>query len=176
MKKHSISTWKRVFLFELFNTGVYTNTRYSKIGVKESPACQYCNEPYQDFQHLFLECLEVISLREAVTAKWPRAITKAECLLGTDNTGDEEKAMTFVLLEFVFYVQRTNWKSEDLSLAGFKSMVTAIEVVGGRIATKNSRPEMGSNLQTISISHFIFFLFTMQCMTSNKVWDHVKKR
>ena len=81
------------------------------------------------------------SLRSALTAKWPRAVTKLECALGTDNNSEEEKAMSFVLLEFIFYVQRANWANDSLSLSGFKGAVRAIEVVEGRIAIKNNRPE-----------------------------------
>ena len=84
------------------------------------------------------------SLRSALTARWPRAVTKQECVLGTDNNSEEEKAMSFVLLEFIFYVQRANWAGENLSLSSFKGAVRAIEVVEGRIAIKNNRPEKHS--------------------------------
>ena len=141
VKKHSISTRKRVFMTELFTSGPYTNARFVHAKVKTSQACQYCNDPYQDFIHLFLECPEVTSLRTALTAKWPRPVTKLECALGTDNNSGEEKAMSFVLLEFIFYVQRANWANENLSLSSFKGAVRAIEVVEGRIAIKNNRPE-----------------------------------
>ena len=111
------------------------------MGVKTSQACQYCSEPYQDFIHLFLNCPEVTSLRDVVAAKWPRTVTRQEWALGTDNNDEEEKAMSFVLLEFIFYVQRANWAGEKLSLSSFKGAVRAIEVVESRIAIKNSRIE-----------------------------------
>ena len=76
-----------------------------------------------------------------MTAKWPRAITKQECAFGTDNESEEERAMSFVLLEFIFYVQRSNWEDKKLSLSGFKGMIRSIEVVENRIAIKNNRPE-----------------------------------
>ena len=80
-------------------------------------------------------------MRNALTAKWPRPTSKLEWALGTDNNSEEEKAMSFVLLEFIFYVQRANWASENLSLSSFKGSIRAIEVVEGRIAIKNNRPE-----------------------------------
>ena len=49
--------------------------------------------------------------------------------------------MSFVLLEFIFYVQRSNWEDKKLSLSGFKGMIRSIEVVENRIAIKNNRPE-----------------------------------
>ena len=83
----------------------------------------------------------MVSLRSTLTAKWPRPVTKLECALGTDNNDEEERAVSFVLLEFVFYVQRANWADESLSLSSFKGAIRAIEAMESRIAIKNNRPE-----------------------------------
>ena len=40
-----------------------------------------------------------------------------------------------------FYIQRTNWKGEELSIAKFKSHLRSVEFVERQIAFKNAKIE-----------------------------------
>ena len=114
-RKHSIATRKRDFVFRFLNVGVYTNTGYHAINVKESSSCQYCGEEEQDFNHLFIYCEEITSLRQAIAAKWTDPPTLKEWLIGNE----ENKPLTFLAFELNQYIQKTNWKGKDLSMADF---------------------------------------------------------
>ena len=136
IKNHSIATRKRDFVYKLICMGPYTNVNYEKFGVKSSSACQYCGNLKQDFQHLFEECKEVNDLRDRLSIRWEKKPDRKEWLFGTRNKDDEEKAMTYIAIELIHYVQNTNWKEEELSLAKFKGKLRATEYIERKIAMK----------------------------------------
>ena len=141
IKKHSIATKKRDFLYMWLCAGPYTNSRYVHFGVKPDAKCQYCNHDKQDFRHLFQECKEVNELRERLSARWRVAPNMKEWLMGTENNTQEEKALTYICLELNHYIQFTNWKGSDLSLADFKKNLRSTEFLERIIAQKKNRME-----------------------------------
>ena len=62
-------------------------------------------------------------------------------MIGEPNKTKEERARTFVALELNHYVQITNWKGEDLSLANFKKTMRSIEHIERTIAMKKLKLE-----------------------------------
>ena len=101
--------------------GPYTNHRFSKFGVKEDPSCEYCGMEKQDFEHLFMKCPEVDALRDRIAARWNTNPTLKEWIFGTTNESSEDRAKTYIMMELNYYMQRTNWKGNALSLSNFKS-------------------------------------------------------
>ena len=140
-KKHSIATRKRDFLYSLFCAGPYTNTDYKRFGIKQHTNCTYCKYQEQDFEHLFIHCKEVNDLRNRIVAKWETQPTMKECILGTENTTYKDRAITHIMIEFNHYVQRTNWKGEQLSLTDFKRGIRATEHIEKIIAMKRTNIE-----------------------------------
>ena len=110
-------------------------------GIKQKRNCTYCGYQEQDFEHLFMYCPEVTDLKSRIVAKWKTKPTKKEWILGTENENQEEKAITHIMMEFSYYVQRTNWKGEALSLAGFKRGIRATEHIERMIAMKRLKLE-----------------------------------
>ena len=49
--------------------------------------------------------------------------------------------MTYVIVELNHYIQMTNWKEEELSLAKFKGVLRGIEMIERRIAHKKQKSE-----------------------------------
>ena len=136
IKKHSIATKKRDFLYKWISMGTYTNARFVKFGVKNSAKCHYCECEKQDFLHLFEKCDEVNSLRDRLAARWAQKPTMKEWLLGRWNGDEKDRAITFICFELNHYVHVTNWEGADLSLTKFKSRLRAIEFIERRIAMK----------------------------------------
>ena len=64
-----------------------------------------------------------------------------EWLLGTENDSQENRALTHIIMEFNYYVQRTNWKGNPLSLNEFKRGVRAMEYIERIIAMKKANIE-----------------------------------
>ena len=56
IRKVFIETKMRSFLTEYRNAAVYANKDYHKFGHRESDKCDFCEEPEQDFKHLFIDC------------------------------------------------------------------------------------------------------------------------
>ena len=139
VKKHSIATRKREFLYKMICMGPYTNTDYHRFKIKSSSKCQYCEEPKQDFKHLFQECELIKDLRERMAIRWDIKPSDKEWIIGMKNDTAEEKAVTFIVFELNHYIQIENWKGEELSLAAFKGKLRAIENVERRIAMKNNK-------------------------------------
>ena len=139
IKKHSIATKKRDFLYKWICTGAYTNTRYSRFGVKTTAACQYCGHEKQTFGHLFEYCKEVNEFRARVAAKWENKPSMKQWLLGmwTDEPGN--RATTFIIFELNHYIQIMNWKNGELSLAEFKGKLRSIEFIERTIAMNTAK-------------------------------------
>ena len=139
VKKHSNATKIRDFYFRWLSVGVYTNTGFVRAGVKSGTSCQYCKFQRQDFNHLFIECNIVNSLRQRIEALWEGdRMTRKDWIMGT-HTGPDAKAKNYIAMELNRYVQITNWKNEDMSLHKFKSRLRTIETVERRIALKRQK-------------------------------------
>ena len=67
--------------------------------------------------------------------------TAKEWIIGTDNNTQEEKTTTFIAFEMNQYIQRTNWKGEELSLSKFKSIIRSTEFIERQIAMKKASIE-----------------------------------
>jgi len=140
--KHSISTKKREFVFKFINGITGTNNKFAMVGHKESAKCTYCEEENQDFVHLFLECREVQKFRDAVNSRILRGIntTEKEWLYGpafAEST--QEKAEMYVTMESNQYIYRSNWASEELSLAKFRALLIDSEKIEAEIAKHNNK-------------------------------------
>ena len=139
VKFHSNATKVRDFMFRWLILGAYTNKDYETFKIKESAACTYCKFQSQDFFHLFIDCKEVISIRDRLALRWEgNKMTKKDWLLGT-HQGDFDRAKNFIAMELNRYIQITNWKGEDLSIKEFKSRMRAIEKTENRIASKKNK-------------------------------------
>ena len=121
---------------------MYTNNDYEKFGIKTSTSCQYCKFQKQDFEHLFINCAEVNSLRDILALRWEGdTMSTKDWLLGT-HEGPYMYAKNYIAMELNRYVQITNWKGEKLSLQEFKSNLRGIENVERRIAKKKNKSHL----------------------------------
>jgi len=135
--RHSISTRTRAKLFQLFSTGLYTNHDYHRFGHLDSPACQLCDHCDQTFLHLFLECEEVNSLKDRLTAQWDTPIGEADWL-GRERP-DMDRGKHFLALELTLYIHRANWARERPSIQAFKARVRGMEKIEKTIAIKRGK-------------------------------------
>ena len=88
---------------------------------------------------------EIEELRTRLAARWSSQPTKKEWLIGTNNDNQDERATTFIIMEFNQYVHLTNWKGEDLSLNSFKSLLRGTERIERLIAEKKLKQEQHSS-------------------------------
>ena len=106
IKKHSIATQKRDFMYKWICLGPYTNHRYASFGAKKNKGCHYCECERQDFQHLYQECPEVKALRERIAIKWDTEPTMKEWLVGNNRENKQEKAKTHIIFELNHIIQK----------------------------------------------------------------------
>ena len=124
VKSHSIYSRRRSFLYIFYVVKSYTNSSYHRFKVKDSPECKYCNEPYQNFMHLFFECEEVKKLREKMNQEWNLSLPdteKAKVLALGSEFEELDRVCIFLILEFNYYVYINNWEDKPLDLAGLRS-------------------------------------------------------
>ena len=91
--------------------------------------------------HLFEECEEIQAFRDRITARWEEVPSLREWLIGTENRTPEDKAISYIAFEANYYIQRTNWKNEEISIQKFKSHIRSEEYIERQIAIKNSKVE-----------------------------------
>jgi len=140
IKQHAISIRQRSFAYRQLVMGLYTNKDYFRFDYKQSPKCTFCNEPRQDFEHLFLACPTVNSFRNAVAARWPLAMPPPLWLsLPLSAESVSEKAMAYLTIELNAYVHRTNWLEGELSLQAFKATVRQSERIESKIALSRDK-------------------------------------
>jgi len=140
VKQHAISMRQRSFAYRLLVMGLYTNKDYFRFGYKPSPKCTFCNEPRQDFEHLFLACPTVNSFRSAVAARWTLTLPPPMWLsLPLSAESVSERAMAYLTIELNAYVHRTNWLEGDLSLIAFKATVRQTERTESKIAQSRDK-------------------------------------
>ena len=129
VKSHSIYSRRRSFLYIFYNVKSYTNSSYHRFNVKDSPGCKYCNEPYQNFEHLFFECEEVKRLKQKMSLDWNLNLPDNDRarVLGLGNNDEEmDKVCTFMVLECNHYVHRNNWEDKPIDLTGLRSQLHAV--------------------------------------------------
>ena len=128
-KKDNPCTWKQDFQFKLLSGAVFTNTRYIHMGHKKTTACTFCNEPYQDFVHLFTLCPGVRRFRERLAANWQGdPMDKKRWFLGASATSDIlEKSKNIIAKEANHFIFKTNWAGNELSVEAFKRWLQSDE-------------------------------------------------
>jgi len=140
IKRHAIAMRQRSFAYRQLVMGLYTNKDYFVFGYKESPKCTFCNEPRQDFEHLFLACATVNSFRSAVAARWPMVMTPPLWLsLPLTAESQDERAMAYLTIELNAYIHRTNWLGGELSIPALKATIRQSERTESKIALSRDK-------------------------------------
>ena len=80
-------------------------------------------------------------LRARLAARWNTKPKQKEWLIGTSDNSQEEKALTYICFELNHYIQITNWKGGELSLADFKKGICSTEFLERNIAQKRRKME-----------------------------------
>ena len=129
IKQDHVSGLKREFQFKLLSGRVFTNKAYAKMGRKTSAKCTFCQEPKQNFSHLYITCEGVTKFRNTISRTWQGSeMTPKRWFLGTSITNDpRETCKNFIAKEINHYVFQTNWAGEELSLTAFKNRILAEE-------------------------------------------------
>jgi len=144
IRKHSIATKKRSFIFKFYNKLTCTNDSFVRVGHTESTKCTYCDEVKQDYYHLFLDCPAVAEFRDAIQARWLQSsvMTLRDWVVGiVDAKSSNDRARCFIALEANHYIYNANWEKKELSLNKFKSRIYACERVERQIALESGKIE-----------------------------------
>ena len=101
------------FQYRLQNRILATNTYLTKIGIKNSESCSFCNTQRETLKHLFYEC-DIVknfwdSVKDWFNLKIPQHtfpnLTPAETIFGLTNTQDAEIINWIILVakKYVYY-------------------------------------------------------------------------
>ena len=142
VRKHSIATHQRSFMFKFYNKLTCTNTAFVRVGHTKSTKCAYCSEDKQNYYHLFWDCKGVKEFRDAIEQKWLNTskMTLKDWIVGYANALTPiDKAKAFIAMEANHYIYNCNWEKQELSLSKIKSKIYAIEKVEARIAQETNK-------------------------------------
>ena len=133
-KKHLMCSITRAKIFRLYAAISYTNKSYYRFGHKESPKCTFCEEPKQDFIHLFITCPAVIKFREELEGVWKEKLTGKEWFFGNAHN-----SQSFLIRESNLFIHANNWAGKTLNLHEFKAYISAKEKIEAEIAKKRNK-------------------------------------
>ena len=128
-KKDNPCTWKQEFQFKLLSGVVYTNKTYVTMKRKSSANCTFCDEKEQSFIHLFIECPQVVRLRDQLSKHWQgTAMDKKRWFLGVSDTCETlEKCKNIIAKELNHFIFKMNWAGTGISVTAFKNWLRSDE-------------------------------------------------
>lgn len=106
-----------------------------KFGYKDDVKCSFCGEHKQTFEHLFLDCPEVIEFKDIIVIRWLKDMTfkDRDWMVGMNNP-----FWIFLIMEINHYIHASNYKNTYLSLVGLRGRLHNVEEVKKVIASKKS--------------------------------------
>ena len=134
IKTHSICTNKRSKYFRMYAGITYTNKAYYRFGHKSSAKCTYCEEPKQDFIHLFIDCPEIKKFKNELLEIWNVNINDKEWFFGSD-----EECLSFLTKEANLYIHARNWAEKQLNFRNFQAHIASMEKIEADIAERRHK-------------------------------------
>jgi hypothetical protein len=135
MKRVTPDTKMRSFILQ-FSLGLcYTNKDYHRFGFRESAKCAFCDEPRQNFKHLFFECNAVKELWDAVES---RNIIPERATLDNKIFGTLDIPTNYIIFHLHRFVHRQNFHDEKLNHLHFLGEMRKCKRVEKEIAIKRN--------------------------------------
>ena len=128
IKKDTLSRRRQDFqFFKLISGIIYANSAYHRMGFKNSSKCNFCDEEYQNFIHLYINCEEIKKIRKLISAEWEgEEMTEKRWILGVSSSqGILEKTKNYIAKEINYFIFKMNWADKNLSVEAFKNLVYA---------------------------------------------------
>ncbi len=130
IRKHSKDTWTRSYIYRISNGTVFGNSDLFRFGHRDSPKCQWCLAPKQNFNHLTVECRATKAFKTRLTNIFNfQGLQEQDWILG-----HQDNAIKYILLEATKYTFIQNFKQENLDVNHFLKVISQQEKIERNIA------------------------------------------
>ena len=140
--KVSLETKIREFQYKVLNNIVFTNEKFFKIKMIDSPQCTFCKNEIEFLEHLFCNSEITRSFWVALRSWFMECVINLEplsvfnVLFGILNAGEDFVIVNHLILMAKFYIYRCKLNGVEPAMRVLKTKIGAIHNIEGRIAFK----------------------------------------
>ena len=144
----SLETKIREFQYKVLNRDiVFTNEKFFKIKMIDSPQCTFCKNEIEFLEHLFCNSEITRSFWVALRSWFMECVINLEplsvfnVLFGILNAGEDFVIVNHLILMAKFYIYRCKLNGVEPAMRVLKTKIGAIHNIQGRIAFMRNKVE-----------------------------------
>ena len=141
----TIETKIREFQYKLLNNIVFTNEKFFRLKMIDSPLCTFCKRQIESIEHLFFYCNMTMIFWEALCS-WlsnykigVQPFTLIDILFGVFNIGDDFSIINHLILTAKLYIYKCKLNNIHPDLRVYKAKIKTVYLVEKKITRRRNK-------------------------------------